>query len=251
MRATSLADKLTAPPEGLEWNDGGQQVPARPGRPARLRVENVGMPTPGLQALASPRKRAQLMHTFWHHELQAAELMCWALLSFPRTPRSFRRGLLAICGDEIRHMQMYREDIERLGFAVGDFPVRDWFWQRVPACDTPLSYVATMGVGFEGGNLDHTARFAHRFRRAGDETGAALQEQIGREEVPHVRFALSWFRRWKYGVRFDGWRAELPPPLSPLLMRGKPLARQPRKASGMPDSFVEALAGWRADDPRR
>src|SRR2546430_3572368 len=34
--------------------------------------------SPGPVALRSARRRAQLVHTFLHHELQAAELMAWA-----------------------------------------------------------------------------------------------------------------------------------------------------------------------------
>lgn len=250
IRTTSLRDKLTPPPNDLRWRDGPATAPATPGRPRCLTVADVGMPTPGVKALAVAHKRAQLIHTFWHHELQAAELMCWALLSFPDTPRSFRRGLLAICADEIRHMQMYGSYLEQLGFALGDFPVRDWFWQRVPSCSSALSYVATMGIGFEGGNLDHTARFARRFRQAGDEVGARLQEQVGVEEVPHVRFALHWYRRWSNRSCFEDWRTHLPAPLSPLLMRGRPLARAARREAGMDDGFIDALAAWKMDMPR-
>ncbi len=60
-----------------------------------------------------------------------------------------------------------------------------------------MGFVAALGIGLEGANLDHTARFAERFRAVGDEAGAALQERICAEEVPHVRFAASWFARWR------------------------------------------------------
>ena len=103
-----------------------------PGRPAELTVASGSGKTPRTGALRSPERRAQLLHTFLHHELQAAELMCWALLAFAATPRAFRRGLLAICGADIRHMGMYRAYLVELGFDFGSFPVRDWFWERVP-----------------------------------------------------------------------------------------------------------------------
>jgi uncharacterized ferritin-like protein (DUF455 family) len=191
-------------------------------------------------------KRARLVHTFLHHELQAAELMCWALLRFSDTPLGFRRGLLGVCRDEVRHMRLYRDYLADQGVAFGDFPVRDWFWQRVPACPTPLHFVATMGVGLEGGNLDHTARFAERFRACGDERGAELQQRVGQEEIAHVRFALKWYRHWSQSETFSEWRSALPEPLSPILMRGRPLNAEARRRAGMSEEFVQQLEAWEA-----
>src|SRR6202020_2570867 len=107
---------------------------------------------------------------------------------FSNTPRAFRVALLRILLDEVRHMQMYEKYLNELGYTFGDFPVRDWFWDRVPHAPTAPHFVALMGIGFEGGNLDHTQRFAERFRAVGDERGALLQETVGEEEIPHVRF---------------------------------------------------------------
>ena len=93
-------------------------VPLRvepPGRPKELQVSWDKYKAPrSAHALRSPEKRAHLLHTFWHHELQAAELLCWAVLAFPDTPPAFGRGLINICLDEIRHMSMYREQLRRL-----------------------------------------------------------------------------------------------------------------------------------------
>src|SRR5262249_51942196 len=149
--------------------------------------------TPGPEAMKSPPRRAELIHTFLHHELQAAELFCWAILAFPQAPESFRRGLPKIARDEGSHMNLYREHLAELGYSFGDFPVRDWFWERVPTARSPIEFVATLGMGFEGGNLDHTKRFAQCFRSIGDETGARIEETIFEEEMAHVRFAVRWF----------------------------------------------------------
>ena len=217
---------------------------ARPGRPAALRVSAEKIKAPRGGALRDPKKRAALLHTFWHHELQAAELMCWAALAFPETPAAFKRGLINICHDEIRHMQLYAAAIERLGFAIGDFPVRDWFWQRVPAAASAASFCAVMGLGFEAGNLDHTQRFAQLFRSFGDEESARLQELVAEEELPHVAFAAHWFRRFEGELSFARWRQELPAPLSPMVMRGDPLDRSARAQAGMDEQFLDALEQW-------
>jgi uncharacterized ferritin-like protein (DUF455 family) len=141
-------------------------------------------------------------------------------------------------------MGLYQEHLAELGHGYGDFPVRDWFWERVPAAPTPAHFVAVLGVGFEGANLDHTARFAERFRAIGDEAGARIQERVGAEEIPHVRFALRWLRRWAKTSEFGEWTAYLTPPLSPILMRGKPLNREGRRRSGFSESFLEELMRW-------
>lgn len=188
-----------------------------------------------------PRWRAHVLHGFLHHELQAAELMCWAILAFPATPARFRFGLLKICHDEIRHLNLYRREIERLGFHVGDFPVRDWIWSRVRTCASPVQFVALLGLGLEGGNLDHATRFAEWFRAADDEAAARVQEVVAREEIGHVRFAAQWFAHWTGGLDFERWHRELPAPLTPALLHGRPINRPARRAAGLPDAFLDAL----------
>lgn len=204
-----------------------------------------------LGALQNPRSRAELIHKFWHHELQAAELMCWAILRFVDTPLSFRQGLVRICRDEVRHMGLYSSHLETLGFQVGDFPVRDWFWERIPTCQTPLQFVALLGMGLEGANLEHTERFATWFRTLGDERGAAIQDQVGLEEVAHVRFATRWFREWTGDVDFATWCKHLPPPLSPLLLRGKTLRWPLRRKAEMPEEFLRQLEAWTPEEEAR
>ena len=192
-------------------------------------------------ALRDPQRRAQQIHAFLHHELQAAELMAWARLAFADSPIEFRRGLLRIAGDEIRHMRLYRGHLRALGFEVGDFPVRDWFWLRVPRAETPAAFVALMGIGLEGGNLDHATEFARQFREVGDEEGARIQEQVAAEEVGHVRFAARWFAEFTGGLDFDSWSAHIPPPVTPTMLRRKPINTRDRSRAGLDQEFLGRL----------
>ncbi|EYF04907.1 ferritin-like domain-containing protein [Chondromyces apiculatus] len=254
---TDLAHKQHPPPLPQHWEEAPPPRRLnRPGRPEALQITARAPKSPGPEAIRVPLRRAQLVHTFLHHELQAAELMCWALLAFPDTPRAFRRGLLQIAGDELRHMGMYADYLATLGYRFGDFPVRDWFWQRVPSAASPAAFTATLGMGLEGGNLDHAARFAARFRAIGDEAGAAMQDQVCAEEIPHVHFAVHWFQRFMQQASpdtrsdgFDTWTAHLPPPLSPLVMRGEPLNREYRARAGFSEAFLDALAAWSPKAP--
>jgi uncharacterized ferritin-like protein (DUF455 family) len=240
---TSLSHKLVppGPPQTFESRSVSRRL-AAPGRPPELRCARRGPLVP--RDLSQPSARAKLLHTFFHHELQAAELMLWAVLAFAEAEPPFRAGLVRIALDEIRHMNLYREQIERLGFRLGDFAVRDWFWRRVPTCSTKLAFVSLMGMGLEAANLEHAPEFGERLRRAGDPEAAAVQELIAREEIGHVRFGVFWFERWTRGQSFDAWCASLPPPLSPLLMRGKAFDRLARLRAGMNEEFVAALERW-------
>lgn len=244
---TSLATKLAPPPPPDAWEtDAPSRRLTAPGRPTELVITARA---PKRRSLATREGRARALHTFLHHELQAAELMAWALLAFPDSPRDFRAGLVRIALDETRHMRLYAAQIERLGHGVGDFPVRDWFWERIPACADPASFVATMGLGLESANLEHTATFAARFREAGDEEGARAQEIVGLEEIAHVRFGARWFAELAGGLEFEEWRRALVPPLSPLLMRGRPLQRDARRRAGVPDEFLDQLDAWQPESP--
>lgn len=249
IETTSLAHKTAPPPLPREF--AATAAPRRihtPGRPPELDLIGKTRRSVPREQLHNPRRRAQLIHTFWHHELQAAELMCWAVLAFPDTPVAFRRGLLGVCQDEIRHMGLYREHLRRLDHELGDFPVRDWFWTRTTTCTNPRQFVALMGMGFEGGNLDHTKRFAAWFAEVGDQAGAELQQLVGDEEVAHVKFALRWFREWSDGVddEFDDWCRTLVEPLTPALMRGKNLDHERRGAAGFDATFLDRLEGFGA-----
>lgn len=213
-----------------------------PSRPEPLIVKKKSRVPWG--ELATVLQRTRLFHTFLHHELQAAELMAWAMLAFADAPRAFQSGLLTILRDEVAHMNLYEEYLASHGVHFGQYPVRDWFWTRVPQAQSPAQFCAIMGMGFEAANLDHATRFAERLRFAGDAVGAALQERIAQEELSHVRFAVHWYSRLAGPVEFQAWAHHLPAPLSPGVMRGQPIQHALREQAGLPAEFVRALEAF-------
>jgi len=245
IHTAELSWKLNPPPAPSAWeNHGVARRLASPVRPDALQIVDKSSKAPRRGALAQPRRRAEMIHTFLHHEMQAAELMCWALLAFPETPLAFRKGLLGICGEEIRHLQMYRDYLQRSGFSFGDFPVRDWFWLRVPRCRNATEFVAVMGMGLEGGNLDHVVRYEEWFGAVGDDDAVTILQAVRRDEVEHVRFGAHWFRTFTGGLDFDTWRRSLPAPLSPTLMHGAQVNVVDRRQAGLSQEFLEQLSRW-------
>lgn len=254
-----LSHKLSPPPlPRADREDAWEPAPPsrrdlRPGRPSVLVPAAKKPKTPTGQQLRDPRKRALLLHVFLHHELQAAELFAWAMLTFVDAPRRLRLGWLKLLLDEARHMRLYEAELARLGHRVGDFPVRDWFWEHVPRCESPASFLALVGVGFEGGNLDHGARFATMLAEVGDHEAAAVEARVAEEEVAHVRFAVQWLAELGAPLaELEDLARLLPPPLSPLVLRGRPLAREARLAAGLAPSLLDALEryGQNLGEPR-
>jgi uncharacterized ferritin-like protein (DUF455 family) len=165
------------------------------------------------------------------------------VLAFPETPRAFRAGLVRLAEEELAHLALYRGHLERLGFAAGAFPVRDWFWERVPSARDPAGFVALQGLGLEGANLEHSARLAAQLQSAGDEDGARILERVGREEIAHVAFAVCWFEHFTGAeLDYDRWREALPEPLTPSLLRGAVLNLPARRRAGQSAAFLERLA---------
>jgi len=243
---TEMAAKLTPPDtDGLVFETDAPELRlAAPGRPPELRVVE--------RSPSAPRAGPRLLHTFVHHELQAAELFAWAILAFPRTPLAFRAGLLALCREELAHLQLYLGHMRALGTEFGAHPVRDWFWARVARCESPAAFLALQGLGLEGANLDHCPRFAAQLRAAGDEAGAQILERVQRDEIGHVAFAAHWFEHFSGApLDYGRWRAALPAPLTPALMQGRPLALAARRKAGMGEEFLAQLAAEPAIDPRR
>jgi uncharacterized ferritin-like protein (DUF455 family) len=247
VRSTSLEEKLAPSMPPTRWARSGTPIRIdAPGRPEALTVHVKASKQRGF---SSPHGRARAMHTFFHHELQAAELFAFALLAYPEAPEALRAGMLRIMLDEIRHANLYAERVRALGYEVGAFAVRDWFWERIPACPDILSFLATMGLGFEAGNLDHASRYERIFRDVGDAASAETQAIVGRDEIMHVRFGAEWWRTLHGALTFDRWREALPSPLSPMLMRGATLDLTARRKAGLDEEFLGALAAWLPDTP--
>lgn len=239
IRASDLRSKLSPGPPPRSF--GGARVSVTgltPGRPPELAVVTRARKQRGF---ASPHGRARLLHAFFHHELQAAELFAWAILAYPDASDAVRLGFARLAGDELRHAAMYADEVDRLGFTLADFPVRDWFWERVPLARSLASFAAVMGLGFEAANLDHATRFEAIFRDVGDVSAARVQAEVARDEIAHVRFGVDLFRAERGALAFEDVRALLPSPLSPGLMRGEVLDRVRRREAGLDEAFLDAL----------
>ena len=99
-----------------------------------------------------------------------------------------------------------------------------------------------MGVGLEGGNLDHGERFTQMLEAVGDTEAAEVQKRIAHEELAHVRFALRWLEKLEVPIEpFEAFVDLIPYPLSPIVLRGPTIAREARVLAGQSEPFIDAL----------
>ncbi|MEZ6196606.1 MAG: DUF455 family protein [Planctomycetota bacterium] len=240
-----VASKLSPPPDDLVDEERG--APLRLDAPVRdpelAIVAGRRAPVPPLSGWADPAQRARILHAWANHELQAAELFAWGLLAFPDADPQFRRGLLRIAAEEQRHAVLYIERLEALGAAFGDHPVSGHFWRDLDGLRTPLDFVCRMGLVLENANLDFARDQLRVSREAGDVETAEALEIVHADEVGHVAFAWTWFRRLKDPAR-DDWSVfveSIGGEHRAGRARGREFDRAARFAAGLDADFVARL----------
>ncbi len=239
----TLADKLAAIPEGDLEDREPPLRPAAPGRPQTLAiVPGREARVPPLAGMRDPSQRARILHALANHELQAIELFAWALLAFPEAPVAFRRGLVAILGDEQRHLALYLERLAAHGVGFGDHPVTGHFWNKLDHFGSPLELVCAMNLTFENANLDLAGDYAAAARACGDEATAQALDQVHADEIRHVHFGWVWLH--KLSGQEDAWaayNANVKSPLGPKRARGARFDREARRKAGFDEAFIDAL----------
>ncbi|MDB6154824.1 MAG: hypothetical protein JWL90_3277 [Chthoniobacteraceae bacterium] len=220
--------------------------PGAPGRPANLQMQRGGgrAPFPGAHRLMDETQRGVLLHFFANHELLATELMALVLLKFPEAPKAFRRGIVRTLREEQEHTRWYLKRMAECGVQFGDLPLNRFFWDAVAPMETPLDYVTRLSLTFEQANLDYARHYSQLMADAGDAQTAALLERIYRDEIAHVGYGLSWFRRWKEARESDweAYRRQLHFPLSPSRARGNvPFNSEGRLCAGLTEEFIREI----------
>jgi uncharacterized ferritin-like protein (DUF455 family) len=257
LQGTSLEDKLVDfDPEGLVDGEPLPRPAPEPGRPASLAVvhHKERLPRPG--ELSSSDARAECLHRFANHELQALEMMAWAVLAFPALPWSFRQGMLRNLHDEQRHLRMYLERLAGTRVAFGDLPCTGNFWAQAPRLQDALAFLCAVGLTFESANLDFALLYRDAFRGAGAEDEAGVMQRIHDDEIGHVAWSATWVRRMAEPGEsmLDTYRRATPFPLGLHRAKGRTFVASSRRRAGLDDAFIEAMRTARSpqeESPRR
>jgi len=252
----SLAAKLAPPPASLALDDGPALDLRAPARAPDLALRAGAGRLPPPHRLGDARARATCLARFAHHELQAVELLAWALLRWPALPRALRRDWLRVLADEQRHCRLYLARLEAHGDSLADHALSDYFWKQLPAIraarDGPAAFLASLGLTFEQANLDFGLLYRDACRRGGDERSAGVCQQVHDDEIRHVRTANEWLRRLRPELVDDAARyeASVPFPLGAARAKGRRFDARARERAGLDRSLVELVRGARSRSER-
>lgn len=211
------------------------------------------LPRPG--ALSDPAARVRCIARFAHHELQAVELLAWALLRWPELPAQLTQGLLHVLADEQRHTRLYLARLDAHGAALGEHaPHSDYFWKHAPvmAAGGPPAFLAALGLTLEQANLDFSMLYRDAFREAGDEETARVLEVVHADEIGHVAVAARGLRRLMPDHADDLARYEeaVPFPLSAARAKGRRFEAEARRRAGLDESLIEHVRQARSSSER-
>lgn len=195
-----------------------RHVPTLPGRDIQILPPLLH---PNKAGLSTSLGQARLLHDLASIELQALELGLRTLIEYPESPELFRFQLAEITKGEANHLRLCLEALSELGFNWGDFPVHTGLWQAVGAQDSLIDRVLIVHWYFEGSGLDAGETLVRRLHGLNKKTPVhSVVGQIVREEVDHVQFGTTWYRKLceiekinpndDFKIRLEGLRPRLP-----------------------------------------
>jgi uncharacterized ferritin-like protein (DUF455 family) len=164
----------------------------RPGREPRPRlVHPRDVPNRGT---GSDEGRAALLHAIAHIELNAIDLALDAAWRFDGMPRQWYLDWAAVAAEEAIHFGLLADELERRGFAYGDFDAHDGLWEMATKTrGDALARCALVPRLMEARGLDVTPLIQRRLAQAGDDAAVAILQRILDDEVGHVAIGNRWY----------------------------------------------------------
>lgn len=245
-----LSDKFLS--ASIEWTPFKEfELPKSPGRRGTLSFSEKRIKFPKSQNLNENDKKAMALHSFANHELLAIEMMASALLIYPHLTEDdirFKKGILTALKDEQKHLRLYIDRINQLGYAFGDFPLNDFFWRQMEKLKTPAQYMAMMSLTFEAANLDFAQYYGKIFREFGDHVTAEIMDTVLEDEIGHVALGAHWMKKWRHDKSlWEYYRESLPWPLTPARSRGIGFDPELHEKAMNDVDFIQSLKNYEDD----
>lgn len=234
----------------LKSNDISKSYFDIPGRPNNLKFTQDKIKFPKDHEFSHDAAKAKALHFFANHELLAIEVMAKAILELPNSEEEIliKKDIWATLQDEQRHLAIYQERLNLLGFALGDFPVNDYFWKIFSKINNFSSYFALMALTFESANLDFAAFYSKLFTKHGDFASSEVMNKIFNDEVHHVKLGFKYFSgRASVTNVWSSYVSSLPWPVTPARSKGIDFQAQHRRLAGISEEFITQLTSYSDD----
>ncbi len=213
-----------------------------PARISKLQFSNKKKKFP--KNLTSNESKAYALHCFANHELLAIEIMAVAIARFNKEfdHPGFIQGIIGSMKDEQKHLQLYINRINELGYEFGDFPLNDFFWKYVDQIKTPAQYISLISLTFESANLDFAYFYAKKFNEIEDEKTSRIMMEVYEDEISHVRFGEYFLGKWRGDKDLWNYYLEnLIHPITPARAKGIEFNLGRRQRIGLNNEFQEKL----------
>lgn len=238
----------------IEWTDTYDpstinfKLPNLPARNKKITFSSEQIKFPKSKSLHLDDKKAIALNSFANHELLAIEMMASAILLYPHKTEEelrFKKGVLSSLIDEQKHLKLYKNRMNELGYDFGDFPLNDFFWRQMDKLQTPSQYLAVMALTFEAANLDFALYYEKVFRSFDDERSANIMKAVYEDEISHVRLGVNYLTKWRNDkTLWEYYLNELPFPLSPSRAKGIHFDLESRRKAKMDEDFIQNLESF-------
>jgi uncharacterized ferritin-like protein (DUF455 family) len=108
-------------------------------------------------------------------------------------PHDFFADWTRVAAEEAKHFALWRDRLQELGCAYGDFPAHDGLWESAEKTAHSLpARLAVVHMIHEARGLDTYIAARDRLQRCGDKAAVAIIEANHKEEIGHVATGLRW-----------------------------------------------------------
>ncbi len=217
-----------------------EMIPEVPGRDVEIVLNIKGHPPK--PPFNTPQGQARMLHDLGNIELQAMELAVRTLAQYPEAPAAFRRELADVALEEARHFNLCLDALDEMGHPWGTWPVHRSLWDVVTDGDL-LERVLIVHRYMEGAGLDAGSRLMERLSGVKAPLAREVVGTIVREEVGHVSFGSSWFRKLclAKGLDSDKYFAAAYPEILRAIPRNEKPDFEIRRRAGFNDVEIETI----------
>jgi len=143
-----------------------------------------------------PEYTREFLHRQMNEEVNGLEMSARNIVDFPEAPWELRMAMARQCWDEARHIDAFRDCMERRGGEVGQYRVMNFQYRIMTKIDNLVGRLAVQNRSFEAAGIDAIqVEIIERSRRGGEDDLVALFDAQLADEVQHVRYANVWVKK--------------------------------------------------------